>query len=69
MFDLRSDMSELGRICPVTKNFMQQKSRSEAKTMRLGPDKLNISNLDNIELREIIGTTRSKLNSSIQIQD
>jgi hypothetical protein len=61
-------MSELGQICPVIKNFMQRKSRSEDKTMRLGPDKLTISKLDNIELREIIGTTRSKLNSSIQIQ-
>jgi hypothetical protein len=31
--------------------------------MHLGPDKLNISKLDNIELREIMGTTRSNLNS------
>jgi signal transduction histidine kinase len=68
MSGIRSDMSELGQICPVTRNFMQQKSRSEAKMMRLVPDKLTISKLDNIELREIIGTTRSKLNSSIQIQ-
>jgi hypothetical protein len=29
--------------------------------MRLGPDKLTISKLDNMELREIIGTTRSNL--------
>jgi hypothetical protein len=56
-----------GRICPVTRNFMQQKSRSEAKTMRLGPDKFTISKLDNIELREIMGTTRRNLNSRIQI--
>jgi hypothetical protein len=35
--------------------------------MRLGPDKLTISKLDNIELREIIETTRSKLNFKIQI--
>jgi hypothetical protein len=35
--------------------------------MRLGPDKLSISKLDNIELREITGITRSNLNSSIQI--
>jgi hypothetical protein len=54
-------MSRIGRICPVTRNFVQQKSRSGAKTMRLGPDKLTI------ELREITGTTRSNLNSSIQI--
>jgi hypothetical protein len=64
---LRSDMSELGRICPVTRNFVQQKSRLRAKTMRLGPDKLTISKLDNMELREITETTRSNLNSSIQI--
>jgi hypothetical protein len=56
-----------GRICPVTRNFMQQKSRSEAKTMRLGPDKFTISKLDNMELREIMGTTRRNLNSRIQI--
>jgi hypothetical protein len=35
--------------------------------MRLVPDKLTISKLDNIKLREIIGTIRSNLNSSIQI--
>jgi hypothetical protein len=34
--------------------------------MRLGPDKVTISKLDNIELREITGTTRSNLNSSNQ---
>jgi hypothetical protein len=74
MSDLRSDMSGLGqicpvwgRICPVTRNFTQRKSRSGAKTMHLGPDKLTISKLDNIELREITGTTRSNLNSRIQI--
>jgi hypothetical protein len=43
------------------------KSRSGAKTMRLGPDELTISKLGNMELREITGTTRSKLNSRIQI--
>jgi hypothetical protein len=67
MSDLRSDMSEIGRICQVTRNFVQQKSRSGAKTMRLGPDKITISKVDNIKLREIMGTTRSNLNSSIQI--
>jgi hypothetical protein len=36
-------------------------------TMRLGPDKLTISKLYNIELREIIGTNRSNLNFRIQI--
>jgi hypothetical protein len=67
MSNLRSDMSGLGRICLVTRNFVQQKSRSGAKMMRLGPDKITISKLDNMELREITGTTRSKLNSRIQI--
>jgi hypothetical protein len=56
-------MSRLGRICPVTRNFVQQKSRSEGKTMRLGLNKLTISKLDNMELREITETTRSNLNS------
>jgi hypothetical protein len=56
MSDLRSDMSSLGRICPVTRNFEQQKSRSGAKTMHLGPDKLTISKLDNIELRKNNGS-------------
>jgi hypothetical protein len=35
--------------------------------MRLGPDKLTISKLDNMELREIMEITRSNLNSKIQI--
>jgi hypothetical protein len=35
--------------------------------MRLGPDKLTISKPDNMELREITGTTRNNLNSNIQI--
>jgi hypothetical protein len=56
MSDLRSDMSSLGRICPVTENFEQQKSRLGAKTMHLGPDKLTISKLDNIELRKNNGS-------------
>jgi hypothetical protein len=34
--------------------------------MHLGLDKLNISKLDNIELREIMGTIRSNLNSKNQ---
>jgi hypothetical protein len=53
MSRLKSDMSELGWIYPVTRNFTQQKSRSGDKTMRLGLDKLTNSKLDNIELREI----------------
>jgi hypothetical protein len=71
---LMSDMSRLGQICPiwgwiypVTRNFVQQKSRSGAKMMRLDPDKLTISKLDNMELREITRITRSKLNSIIEI--
>jgi hypothetical protein len=32
-----------------------------------GPDEFTISKLDNMELREITRTTRSKLNSRIQI--
>jgi hypothetical protein len=67
MSGLRLDMFGLGKICLVTRNFMQRKNRSGAKMIRLGPDKLTISKLDNIELREIMGTTRSNLNSSIQI--
>jgi hypothetical protein len=62
-----SDMSGLGQICSVTRNFVQWKSRSGAKTMRLGPNELTISKVDNMEFREITGTTRSNLNSRIQI--
>jgi hypothetical protein len=60
------DISELGRICPVTRNFTQQKSRSGSKTMCPGLDKLTNNKLDNIELREITGATRSNLNSRNQ---
>jgi hypothetical protein len=60
-------MSGLGRICLITRNFEQQKYRSGGKTMRLSPDKLTISKLDNIELREIMKATRSKLNSMNKI--
>jgi hypothetical protein len=35
--------------------------------MRPGLNKLTISKIDIMELREITGTTRSNLNSSIQI--
>jgi hypothetical protein len=35
--------------------------------MRLGPNELTISKLDNIELREIMGTTKINLNYMIQI--
>jgi hypothetical protein len=66
MSDSMSDMSDLGRICLVIKNFEQRKSRSRIKMMRLGPDKLTISKLDNIKVREIIGATRSNVNSRNQ---
>jgi hypothetical protein len=46
---------------------VQQKSRPGDKIMCLAPDKLTISKLDNMEVREITGITRSNLNSSIQI--
>jgi hypothetical protein len=67
MSGLRSDMFGLGRIYSVTRNFTQQKSRPGDKMMHLDLDKLAISKLDNIELREITGATRSNLNSRIQI--
>jgi hypothetical protein len=37
--------------------------------MRLGPDELAMSKLNNIDLREITGTSRSNLDSRIQIKD
>jgi hypothetical protein len=61
MSDLRSDMFDLGQICSITRNFEQRKSRSGVKTMHLGPNKLTISKLENIELKEIMGETRSNL--------
>jgi hypothetical protein len=67
MSDLRLDIFELGWIYPVTRNFTQRKSRSGAKTMRLYPDNLTISKLDNMEVREITKTNRSNINSRIQI--
>jgi hypothetical protein len=35
--------------------------------IRLSPDELTISKLDNMELREIKRTTKSNINSMIQI--
>jgi hypothetical protein len=70
MSGLRSDMSGLGRICPVwgricpvKLDLALQKNRSKAKMMNLGPDKLTTRKLNIIELREIKGTTRSNLNT------
>jgi hypothetical protein len=60
MSGFRSDMSGLcriclswGQICPVKPEHAQQKSRSGAKTMNLGPDKLTACKLTTLELREI----------------
>jgi hypothetical protein len=72
----RSDMFSLGRICLVSgldmsghQKLQAAESRPGAKMMRLGPDKLTIRKLDNIELRQIMETTRSNLNSRFQISD
>jgi hypothetical protein len=68
MSSLRSDMSGLrGGYVLSSETSHSEKSRLGAKIMRLGPDKLTISKLDNMELREIMGTTRSNLNARIQI--
>jgi hypothetical protein len=73
MSGLRSDISGLCRICPVKQEHAlgldkqeQQKSRSGAKTMNLGLDKLTTCKLNTIEPREIKETTRSNLNSRSQ---
>jgi hypothetical protein len=52
-----------GRICLVKLNLTLWKSRSGAKMINLGPDKLTACKLNTIELREIKGTTRSNLNT------
>jgi hypothetical protein len=66
-------MSGSSWICPSWgsdisghQKLQAAKSRSGAKTMRVGPDKLTISKLDNIKLKEIMETTRSNLNSRNQ---
>jgi hypothetical protein len=68
----RSDMSGLsricpaqGQICPVSRKFVQQKSRSRAKTIHLSSNKLTISKIDNMKFRKITKTIKSNLNSSI----
>jgi hypothetical protein len=73
MSGLRSDMSRIDRIYLAWGpdmsghgNIAQRKSRSGAKTMCLGPDKVANSKLDNIGLREITGATRSNPNSRNQ---
>jgi hypothetical protein len=60
MSGLRMDMSGHQKV-------FEQKSRPGAKIMRLGPDELAISKLDNIEIREITGTTTSNMDTRIQI--
>jgi hypothetical protein len=59
MSNLRSDMSGLGRICPVWSpiflvklDLSQRKSRSGDKTMNLGPNKLTTSKLGTKKLRK-----------------
>jgi hypothetical protein len=53
-------MSGKHRICPV-QDYMEQKNRSEVKTMNLGPDKLMISKQDTIENIEVNRVTRCNL--------
>jgi hypothetical protein len=53
----------LGQICPVKLDLRLRKSRSGAKMMNLGPDKLTTSEQDTIEHTEIRGTTRYNLNT------
>jgi hypothetical protein len=66
MSGFRSDMSSLGRIYLAQGLDMSNQQKLHAgKMMRLGPDEFTISKLDNIELREIMGTTRSNINSRI----
>jgi hypothetical protein len=49
-------MSGLGADMSGHQKLRAVESRSGAKTMWLGPNKLTISKLDNMELREITGT-------------
>jgi hypothetical protein len=73
MSDLRSDMSDLVCICSARGGGGYVRSpetlynKKVAKMMRLGSDELTISKLDNMELREITGTTKSNINFRIQI--
>jgi hypothetical protein len=48
-------------ICLVNQDSAQQKSRSEVKTMNLGPDKLTTSKQDTVEHIEINRTIRCNL--------
>jgi hypothetical protein len=63
-------MYGLGQICPVRGqiwlvklDLAQWKSRSGAKTMNLGPNKLTTCKLSTKKVRENKGTTRNNLNT------
>jgi hypothetical protein len=55
-------MSSLGLDISVKLDLALRKSRSEAKIVNLGPDKIMACKLNTTELRAIKGTTRSNLN-------
>jgi hypothetical protein len=68
MSGLRADMSNRHRICPVQDQICpvnqdneQRKSRSNIKTMNLGPDKITTSKQDTIEHVKIDRATRCNL--------
>jgi hypothetical protein len=63
MSGLRSDTSGLVQICLVKLDLTHWKSRSGAKTMNLGPDKLMTCKISTKKLIENKGTTRSNLNT------
>jgi hypothetical protein len=70
MSDPRLDMSRLdriclvwGQICPVKLDLVEQKSRSRAKMMNIGLDKLMTCKLTTRKLRENKGTTRNNLDT------
>jgi hypothetical protein len=56
-----SDVQFGGRICPIKLDLALQKSRSGAKTINLGPDKLMTCKLNIIELIEIRRIIRRNL--------
>jgi hypothetical protein len=70
MSGFRVDMSGINwiclaqaRICPIRQAYALRKSRSEAKTINLGPDKLTTCKQYTIEHIEIRGTTSSNQNT------
>jgi hypothetical protein len=52
-----------GLICPGKLDLAQWKTKSGAKTMNLGPNKLTTYKLSTKKLRENKGTTRNNLNT------